>query len=180
MNRSSFRSLWIVTFLCAALGVTAFAALVQPSGTALADPDSNKAVVEQLFTDVALNGDSEVFDSIVADDFVGHLPASAGDWAEISKADLNDLINLTTGALADLDLTSDLLLAEGDLVAQRASMGGTFAGEFFDTPPTDVEFVVSFNLIYRFNESGQIAEMWIEGDVTYLTTEVGLTTVTEE
>ena len=180
MNRYSFRPLWIATLLCGALFVGALAALALPPGIAHADPDSNKAVVEQLRTDVALNSDNDVFEAIVADDFVGHLPPSAGDWAELSKAELSDLITLTTRAIAGLEIDDDLLLAEGDLVAQRVTMRGTFASEFFDTPPTDVEFEVSFNILYRFDESGQIAEQWIEGDLNYLATDVGLTTVPAE
>lgn len=177
MNRHSFRSLWIATLLCSVL---ALAALTLAPGVAHADPDSNKAVVEQLRTDVALGGDNEVFDAIIADDFVGHLPPAAGDWAELSKAALNDLIALTTRAIDGLEIDNDLLLAEGDLVAQRVTMRGTFASEFFDTPPTDVEFEVSFNILYRFNESGQIAEQWIEGDLNYLATDVGMDISPEE
>lgn len=180
MNRYAFRSLWIVTLLCAVLGITAVAALTQPAGTALADPDSNKAAVEQFIADVALNDDPELFESLFAEDFVGHLPAAAGDWTEPSMLDMKDLVDQFTGASSDLEIESDLLLAEGDLVAQRVTVRGTFASEFFDTPPTDVAYEVSFNIIYRFNENGQIAEMWVEGDASYLTNEVGLTTVTEE
>lgn len=180
MNRYLFRPLWIVALLCSMLGVTALAALAMPSGVVHADPASNKAVVEQLLNDVALNSDNEVFEAIFAEDFVGHLPAVAGDWAEVSKAGMNDLITLTTRAIADLEISNDLLLAEGDLVAQRVTMSGVFASEFFDTPPTDVEFEVSFNIIYRFNESGLIAEQWIEGDLNYLVEDVGMTIVPAE
>ncbi|NLE51452.1 MAG: ester cyclase [Chloroflexi bacterium] len=180
MNRYSFRPLVIAALLCSVLGMAALAALALPQGTAYADPDTNKATVEQLRTDVALDGDNEAFDTIVADDFVGHLPQIAGDWAELSKAGLNDLITQTTRAIMDLEIESDLLLAEGDLVAQRATMRGVFASEFFDTPPTDVELEISFNILYRFNESGQLVEMWMEGDLNYLVSEVGMTLVPEE
>ncbi|HMM26695.1 MAG: ester cyclase [Chloroflexota bacterium] len=179
MKRYSVRQGVLVVIAGGALGLAALAALALPPGTAQADPAGNKAVVEQLITDVALNGDDALFEEIFADDFAGHLPPSTGDWAEVTKIQMRDLITLTTRALSDLEITSDLLLAEGDLVAQRVTMRGTFASEFFDTPPTDVELETSFNILYRFNDSGQIAEQWIEFDVGYLTSEVGLTTVTE-
>lgn len=180
MKSYAFHRLWIAVFLCSVLGVAAVATLAQPSGTALADPDSNKAVVEQLITDVALNGDNDALDAIFAEDFVGHVPGVEGEWGEPDKLAMSDLILLTTRALSGLEIETDLLLAEGDLVAQRATMRGTFTSEFFDTPPTDESFEVSFNIIYRFNEDGQIAEMWIEGDVGHLTTDVGLTIVPAE
>lgn len=179
MKRDSIRSLLIAVVICSALGVAALSAIAQYSGVAHADPGENKAVVESLIAEVALNGDYDLFEAIYADDFAGHLPASAGDWAEVSKLQMRDLIALTTRAIAELEITSDLLLAEDDLVAQRVTMRGTFASEFFDTPPTDAALEASFNIIYRFNESGQIAEQWIEFDVNYLTVDVGLTTVTE-
>lgn len=179
MKRYSVRLLVIAVILGGALGLAALAALAMQVRTAYADPASNKAVVEQLINDVALNGDDALFEEIFADDYAGHLPPSTGDWAEVTRIQMRDLIALTTRALSNLEITSDMLLAEGDLVAQRVTLRGTFASEFFDTPPTDVELEAGFNIIYRFNDSGQIAEQWIEFDVSYLTTEVGLTTVTE-
>lgn len=178
MKRYSVRSVVIIALIGSALGA-ALAAFAHPAGIAHADPAANKAVVEQLINDVALGGDYDLFDRLYADDFVGHLPASTGDWAEVSKIQMRDLLTLTTRAIADLDISSDLLLAEDDLVAQRATLRGEFASEFFDTPPTDVALEASFNVIYRFNDNGQIAEQWIEFDVNYLTAEVGLTTVDE-
>ncbi len=179
MKRYSARLLMIVVIVGSALGLAALAVLAMQVRTAHADPASNKAAVEQLINDVALNGDDALFEEIFADDFTGHLPPSTGDWAEVTKIQMRDLITLTTRALSNLEISSDMVLAEGDLVAQRATMRGTFASEFFDTPPTDVELEASFNILYRFNDSGQIAEQWIEFDVNYLTSEVGLTTVTE-
>lgn len=179
MKRYTVRQWVLVVFAGSALGLAALAAFALPTGTAQADPAGNKAVVEQLITDVALNGDNALLEEIFADDFVGHLPPSTGNWAEVNKIQMQDLIALTTRAISGLEITSDLLLAEGDLVAQRVTLRGTFASEFFDTPPTDIALETSFNILYRFNDSGQIAEQWIEFDVSYLTSEVGLTTDVE-
>ena len=180
MKPYAFRRFWFAVFLCSVLGLALVATLAQYSGIAFADPDSNKAVVERLMTDVALNSDNEAFDAIFAEDFVGHVPGVEDEWGEPDKLAMRDLILLTTRALSDLELETDLLLAEGGLVAQRVTMRGAFTSEFFDTPPTDESIEVSFNIIYRFNDSGQIAEMWIEGGVDHLTTEVGLTIIPAE
>lgn len=100
MKRYSVRQGVLVVIAGGALGLAALAALALPPGTAQADPAGNKAVVEQLITDVALNGDDALFEEIFADDFAGHLPPSTGDWAEVTKIQMRDLITLTTRALS--------------------------------------------------------------------------------
>ncbi len=179
MKRYLDRPVRMVMLLSSLVIVAGVVALLAPAATAQADPAGNKAAVERLMADVVVEGSIEAYDELYADDFVGHLPPSTGDWSELTKPQLLDLIVQVRRAISDATFATDLLLAEDDLVAQRVTLSGTFASEFFDTVPTDVEFEVGFNVIYRFNDEGQIVEQWVEFDVAYLTGEVGLTMVTE-
>ncbi len=179
MKRYLDRPVRMVVLLISLVIVAGVAMLLAPAATAQSDPAGNKAAVERLMADVVVEGNIDAYEELYADDFVGHLPPSTGDWAELTKLQLLDFIVQVRRAISDATFTTDLLLAEDDLVAQRVTLSGVFASEFFDTVPTDVEFEIGFNVIYRFNDDGQIVEQWIEFDVAYLTGEVGLAMVTE-
>ena len=73
----------------------------------------------------------------------------------------------------DIQFTKDLILAEGDLVANREPWTGTHLGEFMGIPPTGRKVTVTSNNIIRI-ENGKYAEGWSVVDRLGLMQQLGV------
>lgn len=84
-------------------------------------------------------------------------------------------------AFPDLELATDLLIAEGDLVALRATGRGTHLGVFQGIAPTGRAWTATCNALYRV-QSGAIVEAWVMWDLLAILEQIGgvrrLTTAT--
>ncbi len=67
----------------------------------------------------------------------------------------------------------DQLVAEGDLVAVRATYSGTQEGPLGELPATGRTVRAPFLGLFRI-ESGRIAELWVEWDNLAMLTQLGL------
>jgi steroid delta-isomerase-like uncharacterized protein len=125
-------------------------------------PEENKAIVTQWF-DALGSGDADAVAALGADDLIYHdaspeEPAQTGgteDWANSRQTDY-----------ADLTVTVDRLIAEGDLVASAEHYTGTQQADTEDQqgiPSTgvNVEWLTMAN--FRI-ECGKIAEIWTVAD----------------
>jgi predicted ester cyclase len=75
-------------------------------------------------------------------------------------------------AFPDVHASVEIVLAEGDLVAERTTARATHKGEFNGIPATGREVVWTENHIYRFKD-GKIVEHWPEIDMLGLLMQVG-------
>jgi predicted ester cyclase len=117
----------------------------------------NKAVVERLTRELFNDGgDVGVADELLAEDFVDHTPApgSSGD-----RESYKDRARQMRGPFTEIRTTSEQLVAEGDLVAERWHCSFCHTGEFMGVEPTNKQVEIDGYAVYRFRD-GRIAEFW--------------------
>ena len=100
----------------------------------------------------------------------GARPETAGEL--ISDESLRQRVAGFRRAFPDVAVTTDLLLAEGDLVAGRFRGHGTHEGLFNGVPATGRTWDARCTAIYRV-EDGRIAEAWISWDLLSLIEQLG-------
>jgi predicted ester cyclase len=122
--------------------------------------EANKALVRR-FVEVGINESNEsVFLDLLGPDVVDHyarpgLPQGRAGWNMYRK--------LFRAAFPDGRWAIADIVAEGDLVAARASFTGTHQGEFLGIPPTGRQVRVSAIHICRLAD-GKIVERWTNSD----------------
>jgi len=134
---------------------------------------AHKEVIRRVIEDVFSDGETAAIPTLYAEGFVAHLPISQTDRPELSRTDLSEIVHLLHEAMPDLQVTPEIVVAEGDYVAVRATLRGTFASEFYDYPPTGLPVELSFTVIHRFDASGAIAEAWVTYDTLALRRALG-------
>ena len=78
------------------------------------------------------------------------------------------------GAFPDLRFTTDLMVAEGDMVGAFSNVQGTHRGEFMGIPPTGNSFTISNTDFCRFTDDGLIAEHWGLVDMASMMRQLGV------
>jgi steroid delta-isomerase-like uncharacterized protein len=127
-------------------------------------PTSNKATFRR-FLDAMNTGDAELISKTI-DEFVDPdalirtpLPIEAtGPQA------LKEVFSRLHRVFADLHVTVEDLIAEGDRVVSRNSVTGTHQGEYMGLQPTGKSVTYNEIFIFRF-VNGRIAETWGVVDV---------------
>jgi predicted ester cyclase len=130
----------------------------------------NKAVVERLTRELFNDGgDVDVADELLADDFVDHTPApgSSGD-----RESYKQRARQMRGPFSDVRTTTEQILAEGDLVAERWRCSFRHTGEFMDVKPSGRDAEIDGFAIYRFRD-GRVAEFWGLSDAFGLMQQLG-------
>lgn len=178
MKKNTLLLLFVLVLLliAAVVVVLVLPSLTPVQGTATAsngDAADNKAAVLRL-VEAFNDGNSEVVSEIFAPDYVGYIPDNPIIDSTLDATKISELIQLMDSAFPNLQIESELLIQEGNLVAQRAVIHGDFLSEFYDVPPTEnpVEFRV--NVFYRFNDAGLIVEQWIELDTLDVLQQFGI------
>jgi steroid delta-isomerase-like uncharacterized protein len=102
-------------------------------------------------------GDMEVFDDVVADDFVEHeeLPG-----LEPSKEGVRAFFESFLAAFPDLRMEPVDILESGDKVVARVKVTGTNQGEFLGAPATGKAIDVQLIDIIRVGDDGLAHEHW--------------------
>jgi predicted ester cyclase len=77
-------------------------------------------------------------------------------------------------AFPDLEWRVDLLLGDGNRVAARWTASGTHSGAWGDVPPTGTHVTFSGVNIFRFGDSGKVAEIWNHRDDLALRDQLGV------
>lgn len=111
---------------------------------------------------------------VMAEDFVSHSPNGDGNRESAILT-----IEAYRMAMPDLRLTTELVIAENDLVMGRVLFEGTFENPMVvpvgePIPPTGQPVRFVLNTIYRFNASGQAIEEWLLWDNLNLLTQLGV------
>ena len=112
--------------------------------------------VEALFN----NWELDRIEEFVTDDFVNH-EAWEGEDPGIEGFHLR--LSRLRDAFPDFHMEIEDILAEGDLVAYRATVTATHEGEFFGMPPTGRAFRVQHMHFLRMRE-GKACEHWATRD----------------
>ncbi len=117
--------------------------------------------------------DDAALDAYFADGFVFHgpdgdmnLPALKRFWAAMRDA------------FTDFTVTRGHVVVEGNFVAAQTTMAGVFEREFTQSPagplpPTGRRFTLDLINIFRYDETGRLAEEWAQFDNCGLLRQLG-------
>ncbi|RIK39327.1 MAG: hypothetical protein DCC55_18395 [Chloroflexi bacterium] len=116
--------------------------------------ESNKAVLQRAYDQVFSEGKLELLDEDIAPDAVDH------SFPELTGVDaFRQPIAELRAAFPDLQVTADLMIAEGDFVMALVTFTGTHESEFLGIPPTGQQITWSHVDINRL-ENGKVVEAW--------------------
>jgi steroid delta-isomerase-like uncharacterized protein len=133
--------------------------------------DANKALVRRFYEEVWNRGNVHFAEEVFADDYVRHdLRATTAAPGGRGHASIAEQFRR---AFPDLEWRVDLLLGEGDLVAARWTATGTHSGAWGNVPPTGKHVTFSGVNVFRFGESGKVAEIWNHRDDLGLREQLG-------
>jgi steroid delta-isomerase-like uncharacterized protein len=131
----------------------------------------NKAVMLRLYEEVFTQGNIDLMDEIVADDFVEHeeLPPGIPQGKEAPRA----LMTMMRGAFPDFHAAVEEMLQDGNKVITRARFSGTHEGEFMGIPPTGKRFDIPVIDIVEFRDGKAIAH-WGVMDMAGMMAQLGV------
>jgi predicted ester cyclase len=137
--------------------------------------NENKAIMRRALEEVVNQGKLDLIDELVAPNFVDHTPLPG---LPPNREGVRQTIKMLREAFPDLHVTSEELVAEGDMVVSRQSTRGTHKGEFLGVPPTEKEVTWTGILMFRTSE-GKIVDQWLEQDVMGLMQQLGVVSMPE-
>ncbi len=153
-------SLLVVAFLCGC----------EPS--AQEQLDANKDLVHRFAAAIDAD-DWGALDTMVAVDIKRHSGAS-GQMSEIKSLDEFKQFEQTLHrSFSDGNVTYEIMIAEGDMVAAYATFSGVNTGPLGDVGPTGKSVQVKFLAMFRI-EAAKIAEIWVEWDNVSRLAQLGL------
>jgi steroid delta-isomerase-like uncharacterized protein len=119
----------------------------------------NKAVMLRLYEEVFSQGNIDLIDEIMADDFVEHeeLPPGIPQGKGAPRA----LVAMLREAFPDFRATAEEMLEDGDKVITRARFSGTHKGEFMGIPATGNQVDMSVIDIVEFRDGKAVAHWGI-------------------
>ena len=138
--------------------------------------EANKAIVRRFVEEGINQANESVFLDLLSPDVVDHyarpgLPPGRAGWNLYRK--------LFRAAFPDGRWAIASIIAEGDLVAARASFTGTHQGEFLGIPPTGQQVTVSVIHICRLAD-GKIVERWVNSDELGMLRQLGAIATPEQ
>jgi predicted ester cyclase len=132
--------------------------------------EENKAKQRRVWEEVFNKGNLEIIPEFFAPSYTFHSPL--GLQAEGPEG-FRQMITMMRAALPDLHVTVDDLFGEGDSVATRATIAGTFKGEMMGIAPTGKKVKVTAILITRW-EGGKEVEAWESLDTLSFYQQLGI------
>ena len=132
-----------------------------------AQSDKNKEIASRMI-DAINDRDYDLLDELIAPDMVR--PSQATPNLNIRSLDeFKEFLKEDLKTFPDSHITTEMLIAEGDLVAGYHTYSGTQKGAMGPFPATNKKADLKFLGILRI-ENGKIAEMWVEWDnLSFLT-----------
>jgi len=136
--------------------------------TALAE--QNKAIIRRMTEEFYNQGNVESAEQFFADTYVHHDPASP----QVRDRDgLKAALRAFLAGCPDLHITTDQLLAEGDMVTKRWTYHATHTGDLSGLPPTGKRIMMSGLELFRLAD-GKIVEAWVAYDNLSLMQQLGV------
>jgi predicted ester cyclase len=132
--------------------------------------EENKQLVLHWKDEIWNKRNVTIVDELYAPDYIGHMAGTPGPIA--GREALKQLIAAYLAAF-DIHLTSQFLIAEGDLVAVYDTVRLKHTGAFQGIPPTGKEATITSTDIYRMVD-GKIVEQWTEGNMLDLMQQLGV------
>jgi steroid delta-isomerase-like uncharacterized protein len=131
----------------------------------------NKATMLRIYDEVFSQGDFDIGDEILADDFVEHEELPPG--IPPGKAAPRALMTMMRSAFPDFHAAVEELLEDGDKVIARVRFSGTHQGEFMGIPATGKSFDIAVIDIIEFRD-GKASAHWGVMDMAGMMAQLGI------
>ena len=125
--------------------------------TDMTTAEQHKAHIRRYFQEIIRKGNLEAIPDFVAPDIVFWGPYMSQPIHGLQG--FKELIAMLQAAFADLQITEEEMVVEGDIVATRWTISGTHRGEFMGTGPSGEPFRFTGTAFYRIR-NGKIIEVW--------------------
>ena len=112
----------------------------------------NKSVARRLTEEVFNNKNMSVIRELVSPEYVYH--GAFGDAK--GPQGLQEIITAYHNAFPDIHSTIDEMIAEGDTVAYRLTVSGTFTGEMMGIAPTGKQLNITEGVFIRFKNGKEV------------------------
>lgn len=138
--------------------------------------EENKAIISRMTEEFYNEGNIESADHFFADTYMHHDPASP---QVRDRNGLKEVVRAFRTGCPDLHITSDQLLAEGDMVTKRWTYHATHTGDLSGMPPTGKHITMSGLELFRLAD-GKIVEAWVAYDNLSLMQQLGVIPTPEQ
>jgi len=132
--------------------------------------EENKKLVLHWKDEIWNKRNLNIVDELYATDYIGHIVGAPGPVQ--GREALKQLLAVYFAAF-DIHITSEFLIAEGDMVAVYDTFRFKHTGTFQGIPPTGKEATITSTDIYRI-VNGKIVEQWTEGNLLSLMQQLGV------
>ena len=117
--------------------------------------------------------DDAALDAYFAADFVFHGPQGDADLATLKR-----FWAAQRDAFTDFTIARGHVVVEGNFVAAQTTFAGVFEREFTQSPvgplpPTGERFALPLINLFRYDETGRLAEEWAQYDTRGLLRQLG-------
>ena len=118
--------------------------------------EESKAIVRR-YLGVYEQGNIELLDELLAPDYINHTPATPD--LPTGPEGVKGVVTMFRGAMLDLRVVVEDMIAEDDKVAVRYTLEGTHEGELFGVPPTGQRLSIKSITVERVS-NGKIRDHW--------------------
>jgi C-1 hydroxylase len=129
--------------------------------------EENKAIMRRIIEEAFNKGNLAVVDEYTAADYI------FGDNESKGSETVKQTITRQRTAFPDFHQKLDDIVAEGDIVAHRCTMTGTFNGKLGEIPPTGKQFTIQLAGFTRFANGKQV-QGWIYIDTLSFYKQLGI------
>jgi len=133
-------------------------------------------VIVRRFWGVWEEGNIDLVDELLAPDYVNHSPATPDQPTD--PEGIKAVVGMFRGAMPDLRVIIEDMIAEGDKVVVRYTIEGTHEGELFGVPPTGQRLSIKSISVERVSD-GKIREHWRITDSLDMMQQLGVIPVPE-
>ena len=131
--------------------------------------EENKEIVRRVIDKIVNKGELALADKVLASNYVYHFPTHDIKGPEGFK----EFVTTMRTAFPDLHVTIEDIIAEGDKVAVRVLMQGTFKGELNGIAPTGRKLTFPEAVFVRF-ENGKEVEATAYGNMKSFNEQLGI------
>ena len=135
-----------------------------------------KAIVRR-YLGVYEQGNIELLDELLAPDYINHTPATPD--LPTGPEGVKAVVTMFRGAMPDLMVAVEDMIAEDDKVAVRYTLEGTHEGDLFGVPPTGPRLSIKSITVERVSD-GKIRDHWRVTDELGMMQQLGVIPVPEQ